>query len=285
MFAEAEAEAERARTAERGRETVEETFGRRTRQRRRRARQHGLGARPATPCSSHCSLEPVPADAALAVHTAASPRWCSRWVLQVLHLQPPEPGAQRRVRPRSSATVYGWFGATLVPRWDLTAYSVKQLGAEAEGGERLATSRTAFGAERAARAAAAVLRLTLQDRFGKAVATRDLEPRRISAGTRRDPAPARARPAHRRGTARRSIRARPPSARDRRLPAWRERRRHRLRQRSATPHSGLSLRMKDRPYAYASTPMSCSLRWRASPIVRFRQIARQFGAGLAARRK
>ena len=33
------------------------------------------------------------------------------------------------------STVYGWFGATLTPRWDLTAYSVKQLGAEAEGSE------------------------------------------------------------------------------------------------------------------------------------------------------
>jgi predicted Zn finger-like uncharacterized protein len=73
--------------------------------------------------------------------------------------------------------VYGWLGATLTPRWDLTAYSVKQLGAEAEGteGTRLRV-RLSLQNESARVQPLPLLRLTLQDRFGNAVATRDLEP-------------------------------------------------------------------------------------------------------------
>jgi predicted Zn finger-like uncharacterized protein len=78
---------------------------------------------------------------------------------------------------RTASTVYGWFGVTLVPRWDLTAYSVKQLGAEAEGGDgnRLRV-RLSLQNESARVQPLPLLRLTLQDRYGNAVATRDLEP-------------------------------------------------------------------------------------------------------------
>ena len=77
-----------------------------------------------------------------------------------------------------ASTVYGWFGVTLVPRWDLTAYSVKQLGAEAEGGDgnRLRV-RLSLQNESTRVQPLPLLRLTLQDRYGNAVATRDLEPR------------------------------------------------------------------------------------------------------------
>jgi predicted Zn finger-like uncharacterized protein len=77
-----------------------------------------------------------------------------------------------------ASTVYGWFGATVTPRWDLNAYSVKQLGAEAEGGEgtrlrvRLSVQNDSDRVQ-----PLPLLRLTLQDRYGNAVATRDLEPR------------------------------------------------------------------------------------------------------------
>jgi predicted Zn finger-like uncharacterized protein len=77
-----------------------------------------------------------------------------------------------------ASTVYGWFGVTITPRWDLNAYTVKQLGAEAEGGEgtrlrvRLSLQNDSDRVQ-----PLPLLRLTLQDRYGNAVATRDLEPR------------------------------------------------------------------------------------------------------------
>lgn len=78
---------------------------------------------------------------------------------------------------RTVSTVYGWFGATLVPRWDLNAYTVKQLGAEAEGGEgtrlrvRLSVQNSSERVQ-----PLPLVRLTLKDRYDNAVATRDLEP-------------------------------------------------------------------------------------------------------------
>jgi predicted Zn finger-like uncharacterized protein len=74
--------------------------------------------------------------------------------------------------------VYGWFGVPLMPRWDLAAYSVQQRGAEAEGveGNRLRV-RLSLHNESTRVQPMPLLRLTLQDRYGNAVATRDLEPR------------------------------------------------------------------------------------------------------------
>jgi predicted Zn finger-like uncharacterized protein len=98
-------------------------------------------------------------------------------LLQVLHHNRQRLVLNSTVGPMVSA-VYGWFGATLTPLWDLTAYTVKQLGAEAEGSEgsrlrvRLSVQNDSDRVQ-----PLPLLRLTLQDRFGKAVATRDLEPR------------------------------------------------------------------------------------------------------------
>jgi predicted Zn finger-like uncharacterized protein len=73
--------------------------------------------------------------------------------------------------------VYGLFGATITPRWDLTAYSVRQLGAESEDAEgtRLRV-RLSLHNESTRVQPFPLLRLTLSDRFGNPVATRDLEP-------------------------------------------------------------------------------------------------------------
>jgi predicted Zn finger-like uncharacterized protein len=73
--------------------------------------------------------------------------------------------------------LYSALGLTITPRWDLTAYSVKQLGAEAEGadGTRLRV-RLSLQNESARVQPLPLLRLTLEDRFGNPVATRDLEP-------------------------------------------------------------------------------------------------------------
>jgi predicted Zn finger-like uncharacterized protein len=76
-----------------------------------------------------------------------------------------------------ASTVYGWFGVTLMPRWDLGAYEVTLLGAKAEGAEgtRLRV-RLSLQNKSARVQPLPLLRLTLQDRYGNAVATRDLEP-------------------------------------------------------------------------------------------------------------
>jgi hypothetical protein len=76
-----------------------------------------------------------------------------------------------------TSKIYGWLGIKLTPRWDLSAYSVKQLGAEAEGSEgtrlrvRLSVKNDSNRVQ-----PLPLLRLTLQDRYGNAVGTRDLEP-------------------------------------------------------------------------------------------------------------
>jgi len=75
------------------------------------------------------------------------------------------------------STVYGWFGATIAPRWDLTAYTVRQLGVEAEGTDgshlrvRLSVQNDSDRVQ-----PLPLVRLTLTDRYDNPVATRDLEP-------------------------------------------------------------------------------------------------------------
>lgn len=73
--------------------------------------------------------------------------------------------------------LYGVFGVTLTPEWDVAAYDVRQLGAEAEPGDATRLVVRASVRNAALRAQPMpLLRLTLQDRYGKAIATRDLQP-------------------------------------------------------------------------------------------------------------
>jgi predicted Zn finger-like uncharacterized protein len=98
-------------------------------------------------------------------------------IVQVLHHNRQSLVLNPALGPLASK-VYGWFGAVVVPRWDLTAYSVKQLGADAEGsdGTRLRV-RLSLHNESSRVQPLPLVRLTLRDRYGNAVATRDLEPR------------------------------------------------------------------------------------------------------------
>jgi len=98
-------------------------------------------------------------------------------VLQLLHHNRQSLALSPTFGPAASK-VYGWFGVVLVPRWDLMAYSVKQLGADAEGndGTRLRV-RLSVHNESSRVQPLPLVRLTLRDRYGNAVATRDLEPR------------------------------------------------------------------------------------------------------------
>lgn len=74
-------------------------------------------------------------------------------------------------------SLFGLFGQTLTPRWEPGALDVRQLGAVEEsnaGGHLLVRASIRNEATRAQ--PLPVLRLTLQDRYGKRVASRDLLP-------------------------------------------------------------------------------------------------------------
>jgi predicted Zn finger-like uncharacterized protein len=73
--------------------------------------------------------------------------------------------------------LYGLFGVQLGPTYDAAAYDVRQLGAEAEPGDatRLIVRASVRNAGTRSQPLP-LLRLTLQDRYGNPVATRDLRP-------------------------------------------------------------------------------------------------------------
>jgi|SRR5579871_4518481 len=83
--------------------------------------------------------------------------------------------------PRFSAKLtrlYGALGVRLVPRWDLHAYDVRQLGATVEPGSVGAiTVRASIHNAAAKPQPLPLLRVTLQDRFGNRLASREVGPR------------------------------------------------------------------------------------------------------------
>ena len=75
------------------------------------------------------------------------------------------------------ASLYAMFHVTLEPRWDLQAYEVRQLGAEAMPGDTPQIAVRASIRNRAPRTQPApLLRVVLQDRYGNQVATREVAP-------------------------------------------------------------------------------------------------------------
>jgi len=189
MFAEAEAEAERARTAEH--ETLEQVEPVEEVDAAEAIIEENFEAdEPAVVKAARSSTGSAPpSDTALEPLLPSPMKSPQDWryvagvvllafvlLLQVLHYNRQSLALNTTFGPVASK-VYGWFGATLMPRWDLTAYSVKQLGAEAEGadGSQLRV-RLSVQNESSRVQPLPLLRLTLQDRYGNAVATRDLEP-------------------------------------------------------------------------------------------------------------
>ena len=92
--------------------------------------------------------------------------------------------------------LYALFGVALEPHWDLSAYEVRQMGAEAQEGEpprvhiRISIANTGLRA-----LPDPILRVTLVDRFGSRVGLRELTPREylrdlpetgVAPGARRD---------------------------------------------------------------------------------------------------
>ena len=182
MFAEAEAEAEKARTVERMALKVHETDEDSVLE----AARANTGA--AAP--SDTALEPL-----LTSPASRRPRWqyvsgiallTLVLVGQVVHFNRHSLVLDNSVGPLISR-VYGWFNATPVPRWDLSAYDVRLRSVEAEGGEgspllvRLSVHNKSDRVQ-----PLPLLRLTLLDRFSNPVATRDLEPTEYLSRSRTD---------------------------------------------------------------------------------------------------
>jgi predicted Zn finger-like uncharacterized protein len=78
---------------------------------------------------------------------------------------------------RPLTAVYAALGVRLVPRWDLHAYDVRQLGASVDPGTTgLITVRASIKNGAPQPQPLPLLRVTLQDRFGNRIAARDVAP-------------------------------------------------------------------------------------------------------------
>ncbi len=76
------------------------------------------------------------------------------------------------------SALYGSVGVPLVPKWDLHAYDVRQLGASADpAGSGQITLRASIKNAGSRAQPLPLLRVTLQDRFGNRIAARDVAPR------------------------------------------------------------------------------------------------------------
>jgi hypothetical protein len=78
---------------------------------------------------------------------------------------------------RPLTSLYAVLGMPLVPRWNLTAYEVRQLGASTAAeapGQITVRASVKNGAHQAQ--PLPLLRVTLQDRFGNRIAARDVPP-------------------------------------------------------------------------------------------------------------
>lgn len=75
-------------------------------------------------------------------------------------------------------SVYAVLGIPIVPRWDLAAYEVRQLGASSEAGTpgQITVRASVKNGARQAQPLP-LLRVTLQDRFGNRIASRDVAPK------------------------------------------------------------------------------------------------------------
>ncbi len=79
---------------------------------------------------------------------------------------------------RPLASLYGALGVSLVPHWDLHAYDIRQLGARvAPGGVSSITVGASVRNLGPRPQPLPLLRVTLQDRFGNRIASRDVQPR------------------------------------------------------------------------------------------------------------
>jgi predicted Zn finger-like uncharacterized protein len=96
---------------------------------------------------------------------------------QLLHHYRDELAASARFN-RPLTALYAALGMPLVPRWDLHAYDVRQLGASVDAASAgLITVRASIKNAAQQPQPLPLLRVTLQDRFGNRIAARDVAPR------------------------------------------------------------------------------------------------------------
>jgi predicted Zn finger-like uncharacterized protein len=77
---------------------------------------------------------------------------------------------------RPLTRLYKALGVPLVPSWDLRSYDVRQLGASSEGGQGTLTVRASLKNNATQPLPLPLLRITMQDRYGNRIATRDVTP-------------------------------------------------------------------------------------------------------------
>jgi len=98
-------------------------------------------------------------------------------LLQIVHHYRDELAVQAGLN-RPLTALYAALGMPLVPRWDLRAYDVRQLGAVADPASAgLITVRASIKNSAQQAQPLPLLRVTLQDRFGNRIAARDVAPR------------------------------------------------------------------------------------------------------------
>lgn len=96
---------------------------------------------------------------------------------QIVHHYRDELATSTRLN-RPLTTLYAALGMPLVPRWDLHAYDVHQLGASVDPASAgLITVRASIKNAAPQPQPLPLLRVTLQDRFGNRIAARDVAPR------------------------------------------------------------------------------------------------------------
>ncbi len=71
---------------------------------------------------------------------------------------------------------YNAIGVPLVPSWDLRSYDVRQLGASSENSQGTLTVRASLKNNATQPLPLPLLRITMQDRYGNRIATRDVAP-------------------------------------------------------------------------------------------------------------
>jgi hypothetical protein len=84
---------------------------------------------------------------------------------------------------RTLTTLYAKLGVPLVPRWDLTSYEVRQLGASTGAGTKgQLLVRASLKNAAAHPLPLPLLRVIVQDRYGNRIAARDVAPRAYAPG-------------------------------------------------------------------------------------------------------